>query len=145
MSSKKIKKIEQYLASSLKNIEAIPYMLKGSYGVTHNRCGKPNCWCAEPEAGGHPSHRVTWNDDGAFYSRNIPKNDREWVKQAVENYKLFRGERRQIRLLCQKLQIEVDSIGMKMIKKTRSKKTYFKKFCQSQGDVDEQNEENGKI
>ncbi len=145
MSSKKINKIKQHLVSSLENIEAIPYMLKGSYGVTHNRCGKPNCWCAEPEAGGHPSHRVTWNDDGTFYSRNIPTNDREWVKQAVENYKQFRSERRRIRLLCQKLQTEVDSIGMKMIKKTRSKKTYFKKFSKPQGEVNEQNEENRKI
>jgi len=145
MSSKKTDKIQQQLVSALENIQTIPYMLKGSYGVTHNRCGKPNCWCAEPEAGGHPSHRVTWNDDGIFYSRNIPTNDREWVKQAVDNYKLFRRERRQIRLLYQKLQTEVDNIGMKMIKKTRAKKTYFKKFGKPQGEVNEQNEENGNL
>lgn len=145
MSSKKTEKLQLEILSSLEKLGGITSMLKGSYGLTYQRCGKPNCWCAVPDAKGHPSHRVTWNDDGRSYARNIPVNDREWAKRAVENYKLFRKERRHIRFLCQKLQTEVDNMGIKMIKKTRNKKTYFKRFCKPQRDITEQNEENDKI
>ncbi len=139
MSRNKLYIIQQQIASALENMQAINCMLKGSYGITYRRCGKPNCWCADPQAQGHPSYRVTWNDDGISYTRNIPVNDRVWAKQAVENYKWFKSERRSIRSLCQKLQVDVDNLGINIIKKTRAKKTYFKKNGKLLGDANEQN------
>ena len=50
--------------------------LPGSLALTHSRCGKPTCWCAQGE--GHPSWSLTFMVDGKKRVERIPD---EWVKQ----------------------------------------------------------------
>ena len=50
--------------------------LPGSLALTHSRCGKPTCWCAQGE--GHPSWSLTFMVDGRKRVERIPH---EWVEQ----------------------------------------------------------------
>src|SRR5260370_13392405 len=50
--------------------------LSGSLALTHSRCGKPNCRCAQGE--GHPSWSLTFMVDGKKRVERIPE---EWVEQ----------------------------------------------------------------
>ena len=54
--------------------------LPGSLALTHSRCGKPSCWCAEGEGhpSGHPSWSLTFMVDGKKRVERIPQ---EWVEQ----------------------------------------------------------------
>jgi hypothetical protein len=50
--------------------------LPGSLALTHSRCGKSSCWCAQRE--GHPSWSLTFMVDGKKRVERIPD---EWVEQ----------------------------------------------------------------
>lgn len=50
--------------------------LSGSLALTHSRCGKPTCWCAEGK--GHASWSLTFMADGKKRVERIPD---EWVEQ----------------------------------------------------------------
>ena len=50
--------------------------LPGSLALTHSRCGRPNCRCAQGE--GHPSWSLTFMVDGKKRVERIPG---EWVEQ----------------------------------------------------------------
>src|SRR5947207_9616712 len=53
-----------------------PDALPGSLALTHHRCGKPTCRCADGE--GHPAWSLTFMVDGKKRVEHIPE---EWVKQ----------------------------------------------------------------
>jgi hypothetical protein len=50
--------------------------LPGSLALTHSRCGKPACWCAQGE--GHASWSLTFMVKGKKRVERIPE---EWVEQ----------------------------------------------------------------
>jgi hypothetical protein len=50
--------------------------LPGSLALTHSRCGKPACWCAQAE--GHASWSLTFMVNGKKRVERIPD---EWVEQ----------------------------------------------------------------
>jgi hypothetical protein len=50
--------------------------LPGSLALTHLRCGKPNCHCAEDR--GHPVWSLTFMVQGRKRVQHIPK---EWVEE----------------------------------------------------------------
>jgi hypothetical protein len=50
--------------------------LPGSLALTHRRCGKANCHCAQGE--GHPMWSLTFTVDGVKRVERIPD---EWVEQ----------------------------------------------------------------
>ena len=52
-------------------------VLPGSLALTHRRCGKDSCHCAEEEAG-HPIWSLTFMVDGKKRVERIPD---EWVEQ----------------------------------------------------------------
>lgn len=49
--------------------------LPGSLALTHRRCGKPTCHCAEDEKG-HPMWSLTFMEEGRKRVERIPE---EWV------------------------------------------------------------------
>ena len=51
-------------------------LLPGSLSLSHLRCGKPNCHCAQAE--GHPAWQLTYMRDGRKQVQHIP---REWVDE----------------------------------------------------------------
>jgi hypothetical protein len=60
----------------LRSLEIPPDALPGSLAMTHKRCGKPTCWCAD--AKGHAAWSLTFMVDGKKRVEHILE---EWVEQ----------------------------------------------------------------
>lgn len=60
----------------LRDLQIPPDALPGSLSLTHSRCGKPSCWCAQSE--GHPSWSLTFMVHGKKRVERIPD---EWIEQ----------------------------------------------------------------
>lgn len=56
--------------------------LPGSLSLTHTRCGRPGCHCADGE--GHPVWRLRFVRDGKPHLENIPTAWVEAVQRRVE-------------------------------------------------------------
>jgi len=56
--------------------------LPGSLVLSHRRCGKPGCHCAEGVA--HPFYTLTFMVDGKKHVESIPAEWRDAIRPAVE-------------------------------------------------------------
>lgn len=56
--------------------------LAGSLALTHRRCGKPTCHCAQGE--GHPQWLLTFMADGTKRVEAIPHDRAEAIRERVE-------------------------------------------------------------
>jgi len=65
-----------------------PDALPGSLALTHRRCGKPTCHCAE--GAGHPLYLFTFMIDGKKHVESIPADWIETVRPAVETGRAFK-------------------------------------------------------
>jgi len=68
-------RLRQRKHTLLRSLQIPPDALSGSLALTHSRCGKPNCRCAQGE--GHPSWSLTFMVDGKKRVERIPE---EWVE-----------------------------------------------------------------
>jgi len=62
--------------------------LPGSLALTHRRCGKPNCHCADGQ--GHPMWSLTFMVGGKKRVERIPKDWVEEVRGKVEAGREFK-------------------------------------------------------
>ncbi len=62
--------------------------LPGSLALTHTKCGKPRCHCAEGK--GHPGWQLTFMVDGKKRVERIPAEWAEEVGRRVEAGRTFR-------------------------------------------------------
>jgi len=62
--------------------------LPGSLSLTHSRCGKPNCHCAQGQ--GHPGWSLTFMVDGKKRVERIPEAWVEDVRRRVEAGREFK-------------------------------------------------------
>jgi hypothetical protein len=69
-------RLRQRKYALLRRLQIPPDALPGSLALTHSRCGKPNCRCAQGE--GHASWSLTFMVDGKKRVERIPE---EWVEQ----------------------------------------------------------------
>ena len=69
-------RLRQRKYTLLRRLQIPPDALGGSLALTHRRCGKPTCRCAEGE--GHPLWSLTFYLDGKKRVERIPD---EWVEQ----------------------------------------------------------------
>lgn len=69
-------RLRQRKHALLRTVQIPADALSGSLALTHSRCGKPNCRCAQGE--GHPSWSLTFMVDGKKRVERIPD---EWVEQ----------------------------------------------------------------
>ena len=69
-------RLRQRKFTLLHGLKIPPDALSGSLALTHRRCGKPNCRCAEGE--GHPVWSLTFRSKGKKRVERIPD---EWVEQ----------------------------------------------------------------
>jgi hypothetical protein len=69
-------RLRQRKHALLRRFQIPPEALPGSLALTHRRCGKPNCHCADGE--GHPIWSLTFMVDGKKRVERIPD---EWVDQ----------------------------------------------------------------
>lgn len=72
----------------LRKLEVPEDGLPGSLSLTHRRCGKPYCHCAEGQ--GHPQWQLTYMERGKKRVERIPA---EWVpdiRERVDRARAFR-------------------------------------------------------
>ena len=69
-------RLRQRKHALLRRFQIPPHALPGSLSLTHRRCGKPNCRCADGE--GHPIWSLTFMVNGEKRVERIPH---EWVDQ----------------------------------------------------------------
>jgi hypothetical protein len=62
--------------------------MAGSLALTHRRCGKPNCHCAEDQ--GHPLWSLTFMVEGKKRVERIPEDWVEDVRRRVEEGREFK-------------------------------------------------------
>jgi len=69
-------RLRQRKFMALRNLELPPEALPGSLALTHRRCGKANCRCAQGE--GHPVWTLTFMVDGKKRVERVPD---DWVEE----------------------------------------------------------------
>ena len=72
----------------LDRVELPPTGLPGSLALSHSRCGKPSCHCADGQ--GHPVWSLTFMLDGQKHVERIPPDWVDSVRQRVEQARLFK-------------------------------------------------------
>jgi hypothetical protein len=81
-------KARQRKFALLRSLEVPEDGLPGSLSLTHRRCGKPTCHCAEGQ--GHPQWQLTYMDRGKKRVETIPAEWVEEVKKRVERARAFK-------------------------------------------------------
>lgn len=79
-------KQEREARSKLKPYISHQELLKGSLTVRKQKCGKPNCKCANTDYR-HICLYITRHKDGNIEQLFIPKEKEEYVRQWVNNYR----------------------------------------------------------
>ncbi len=69
-------------------------LLPGSLSLSHLRCGKPTCHCAD--GSGHPVWSLTFMVRGKKHVQHIPKNRVEDVRRRVEAGREFQDAVREV-------------------------------------------------
>ena len=75
-------RLRQRKFKALRRLELSPEALPGSLALTHRRCGKANCHCAQGK--GHPVWTLTFMEDGKKHVERIPEQWVEEVRSRVE-------------------------------------------------------------
>lgn len=65
-----------------------PDALPGSLALTHRRCGKPSCHCADGQ--GHPSWSLTFMVHGKKRVEHVPQPWLDAVRQRVDDARQFK-------------------------------------------------------
>ena len=71
-------------------------LLPGSLSLTHLRCGKSNCHCAQPDDAGHRSWQLTFMANGKKHVQHIPKDWVDEVRQQVDQGREFQTAVREV-------------------------------------------------
>jgi hypothetical protein len=72
----------------LDRVELPPTGLPGSLALSHSRCGKPSCHCADGK--GHPVWSLTFMLDGQKHVERIPPDWVDSVRLRVEQARQFK-------------------------------------------------------
>ena len=72
----------------LDRVELPPNGLPGSLALSHSRCGKPSCHCADGQ--GHPVWSLTFMLDGQKHVERIPPDWVDSVRLRVEQARQFK-------------------------------------------------------
>ena len=72
----------------LDRVELPPTGLPGSLALSHSRCGKPSCHCADGQ--GHPVWSLTFMLDGQKHVERIPPDWVDSVRLQVEQARQFK-------------------------------------------------------
>ena len=71
-------------------------LLPGSLSLSHLRCGKPACHCADRRDPGHPVWTYTFMVDGKKHTQHIPKEILEEVQTRVAAGREFQDAVREV-------------------------------------------------
>jgi uncharacterized protein YjiS (DUF1127 family) len=92
-----IKQAGRRISRLVETLALTKAMVRGSFTTVHRRCGKQTCWCADPGQKGHACTRITWTENGISRTRTVHQEDRERLRKAVNSYRMYRRNRRQLR------------------------------------------------
>jgi hypothetical protein len=82
-------RLRQRKYNLLRRFQIPPNALPGSLALTHRRCGKPTCHCAQGE--GHPLWLLTFMADGKQRVEWIPPRWVEELRPLVEQGREFKN------------------------------------------------------
>jgi hypothetical protein len=91
------------LCSIVDTMLALSGMMRASFGTTYRRCGKPTCWCANPDEKGHPCTKLMWTDETGPKTRAVRNDDTHTVLNAIGQYREYKKLRRSFRTEANKL------------------------------------------
>lgn len=114
---KNVNKLQGEWLNLIKSLTTDRLMIRGSFGVTHRRCGANNCWCRDGI--GHPYRRITWLENGESRTKSITEEDISWIELVTNNYKKFKKTKRKFFDLQIKLKSKLDQLEHALISKTR--------------------------
>ncbi len=126
-STTKIKKTLENITATIEKMLMYTDMLQGSFGTTFRRCGKPNCWCIDPNQQGHSVSRIMWTDSTGPKTRSIPNEDQKWVAQTIENNRKFKKLKRQLRQQINEMEELLSDYEKETTFITRQKKQYLQR------------------
>jgi len=98
-------------------------MVKGSFCQIFVKCGSKKCWCYSVK--GHPHKRMSLHENGKNYTRAVPVEDHEWMKEMTESYRKYRLMRRQMNKLENEIKRLLDQQEEKSLKRTKKGKAYL--------------------
>jgi len=81
-------RLRQRKRHMLSRLNLPPDALPGSLALTHRRCGKPSCHCADGQ--GHPSWSLTFMVQGKKRVEHIPQPWVDAVRQKVDRGRKFK-------------------------------------------------------
>ena len=112
------------LCSIVDTMLALSGMMRASFGTTHRRCGKPTCWCADPDERGHPCTKLMWTDESGPKTRAVRNEDTQTVLESIEQYREFKKAHRAFRTEAQQLDKLLDVFEHHTTRENRSKMGY---------------------
>jgi hypothetical protein len=89
-------RLRQRKAELLRRFPIPEYLLPGSLSLSHLRCGKPTCHCAQPNDAGHPIWTLTFMADRHKRTLHVPKDMVEEVQRRVSAGRQFQDAVRQV-------------------------------------------------
>ena len=99
MGKETVQQLAQRVTELKAQLAAVGDMRPGSLAERFRRCGKTNCWCAQPGSAGHgPSWSLTHAVSGRTVTRIIP---RDAVKETTEQIAAYRQFRDQVHALVE--------------------------------------------
>jgi len=81
-------RLRRHIQHLLDRVELPPTGLPGSLALSHSRCGKPSCHCADGQ--GHPVWSLTFMLDGQKHVERIPPDWVDSVRLQVEKARQFK-------------------------------------------------------
>jgi len=81
-------RLRQRKRQLLARLRIPPDALPGSLALTHRRCGKPSCHCADGQ--GHPVWSLTYMVQGKKRVERIPEDWVDWVRPRVDRSRKFK-------------------------------------------------------
>jgi len=81
-------RLRQRKRQLLARLRIPPDALPGSLALTHRRCGKPSCHCADGP--GHPVWSLTYMVQGKKRVERIPEDWVDWVRPRVDRSRKFK-------------------------------------------------------
>ena len=79
----------------LEQVQRVGPFIEASLTMTHKRCGRPQCRCAQ-EGPIHQTALLTWKERTVTHTLYVPVDMREEVQTWVDNWKLLRRLIRQM-------------------------------------------------
>jgi hypothetical protein len=120
-------KVKQHLGlicSMVESMLSLSGMMRGSFGTTHSRCGKPTCRCANPQEKGHPFAKLMWTDGTGPKTRVVKNEDTQTVLEAIDQYREFKRLRRNLREDSRLLEELLDAYEHETTIESRSRMGY---------------------